>query len=173
MVASVFPSSKTESLTEYCNISWGISSWANSHAGIQSTIRGHYFFNHKHTILNIDSTRSRALTETDTQRDQWHIRPNMSSEACEVAWSWIFSGNIVRMCVCVCVCSMRPCALTTVCPFCLLSQCSSGWGCPETLQDTDTRSPADTCSCSADITTSGASEMKHLHYHDSNHIINI
>lgn len=50
---------------------------------------------------------------------------------------------------------------TSVRPLCLLIQCRSGWGWPETLQDTDTRSPTNTFCCSADTNTSGASEMTH------------
>lgn len=64
-------------------------------------------------------------------------------------------------------------SLTSARPLCLLSQCSFGWGWPETLQDTDTLSPTDALSCSAETNTSGASEMKHPDYHDSNHLIQI
>lgn len=48
---------------------------------------------------------------------------------------------------------------TSVCPLCLLIQCSLGLGWPETLQDTDTRPPTDTLCCSVDTNTSGASEI--------------
>lgn len=59
---------------------------------------------------------------------------------------------------------------TSVRPLCLLIQCSSGLGWPETLQDTDTRSPTDTLCCSVDTNTSGASEIhttSGLHRHRS------
>lgn len=51
-------------------------------------------------------------------------------------------------------------SLTKVRPLFLLNQCSSGWGYPDTLQNTDTRLPNDTLSCSFDTNTSGASERR-------------
>lgn len=51
-----------------------------------------------------------------------------------------------------------------MCPLSLLSQYSWGWGWPDTLQGTDTRSPTETCCGSAGTNTSGASEIKHFHH---------
>lgn len=60
----------------------------------------------------------------------------------------------------LCVTSSSLSSITSLCPFCLLIQCSSGWGWPVTLQDTDTRSPTFTLCWSSEMNTSGGSNQK-------------
>lgn len=65
-------------LTVYCNISWCISRGADSHAGIQSTIRGQHLLNHQRTVKNTDMTR-RVLTDTKEIFNHIYIQTCKSS----------------------------------------------------------------------------------------------
>lgn len=131
-------------LTVYGNISGCITRDTDSHAGIQSSIRGHHILNHQLTPSHMDATRVCDL------------KHNGANRSCEYSYCCaqlvMCLSRTIHMCL----------SLTSVRPLCLLSQCSSGWGCPETLQNTDTRSPGDTLSCSFDTNTSGASESRKM-----------
>lgn len=114
------------------DVSRCVSRGADSHTRIQSTIRGHHILNYQHTLRNVDMPWGSVLRSTNIQ-------------VCE----FMHRGSI-----------WDPFP-TSVRPLCLLIQCRSGWGWPETLQDTDTRSPTNKLCCSVDTNTSGASEMTH------------
>lgn len=49
----------------YGNVSGCITRGADSHAGIQSSIRGHHLLNHQLTVDNMDMTRGWNLKERD------------------------------------------------------------------------------------------------------------
>lgn len=61
---------KKKTLTVYSNISGCIARGADSHAGIQSSIRGHHFLNHHLTPVHVDMTRVRGLKYSKTSRNQ-------------------------------------------------------------------------------------------------------
>lgn len=138
----------------YGNISGCIARDADSHAGIQSSIRGHHFLNHHLTPSHMDVTRVCGLKHNGNNRNR------------EYSYSLSFTNLPRRCCVQLVMCllwTIHMClSLTSVRPLCLLSQCSSGWGCPETLQNTDTRLSSDTLSCSSDTNTSGASGSRKM-----------